>query len=65
MMTEGFPYVAEPLLRGAFGKRSTTKPKKSKTGSPFLDNKIGGLLTFMEEERKRQQEEQKQKVGGG
>ena len=65
MMTEGFPYVAEPLLRGAFGKRSTTKPKKSKTGSPFLDNKIGGLIAFMEEERKRQQEEQKQKVGGG
>ena len=65
MMTEGFPYLAEPLLRGAFGKRSTTKPKKSKTGSPFLDNKIGGLIAFMEEERKRQQEEQKQKVGGG
>ena len=65
VMTEGFPYVAEPLLRGAFGKRSTTKPKKSKTGSPFLDNKIGGLIAFMEEERKRQQEEQKQKVGGG
>ena len=68
MMTEGFPYLAEPLLKGAFGKRTTkAKPKKSKTGSPFLDNKIGGLIAFMEEERKRQQEEQqqKQKVGGG
>ena len=64
MMTEGFPYLAEPLLKGAFGKRSTTKPKKSKTGSPFLDNKIGGLLTFMEEERKRKQQEQ-EKAGGG
>ena len=64
MMTEGFPYVAEPLLRGAFGKRTVTKPKKSKTGSPFLDNKIGGLLTFMEEERKRKQQEQ-EKAGGG
>ena len=64
VMTEGFPYVAEPLLRGAFGKRSTTKPKKSKTGSPFLDNKIGGLIAFMEEERKRKQQEQ-EKAGGG
>jgi len=64
MMTEGFPYLAEPLLKGAFGKRTVTKPKKSKTGSPFLDNKIGGLLTFMEEERKRKQQEQ-EKAGGG
>jgi len=46
MMTEGFPYLAEPLLKGAFGKR-TTKAKQQKQPDS-VEKRYAGLIKFLQ-----------------
>jgi hypothetical protein len=46
MAEQGFEYVMEPLLRGAFGRRS--KKKKKQTSAGFA-SKLSGLKQFLEE----------------